>query len=127
MLPLKVARVKPGKVCAGVPATLPVAVAPMLAHDALRMQDAFLLSMVCAGHARLSSYRIATAMMVRLSQQETSRCWKVPATRSSMHVRGKVWSMRSASLSLQEMRFLQRGLQELGGIWSRRCESLSEL
>ena len=66
MLPLKVARVKPGKVCAGVPATLPVAVAPMLAHYALRMHNTELLSMICAGHARLSSDRIAIAMVVRL-------------------------------------------------------------
>ena len=63
----KLARVKPAVVCASVPATLPVAVAPMLAHYALRRRKPKLFSKVCVGHARLSSDCIANAVVVKLA------------------------------------------------------------
>ena len=44
---------------------LHVAVSSMLAHDALRKRNTQQFSEVCVGHARLSSDRIATAMVVR--------------------------------------------------------------
>ena len=63
----KLARVKPAAVCASALAMLPVAVATMIAHYALRRRKLVLLSKVCVGHARLSSDCIANAVVVKLA------------------------------------------------------------
>jgi len=56
-----------GVLTASALAMLPVAVAPMLAHYALRRRDMRMFSKVCVGHARLSSDCIANAVVVKLA------------------------------------------------------------
>ena len=88
---------------------LPVAVAPMLAHYALRRREQQLLSMVCVGHARLGSDRIATAMVVRLV-----------TTRNITMLENASNSLRMKPCSRESVLHAQVGLVQVGLVVARR-------
>ena len=61
-----------GVLTASALAMLPVAVATMIAHYALRRRALKLFSKVCVGHARLSSDCIANAVVVKLAASKNT-------------------------------------------------------